>query len=65
MSISLAELKEKSVTDLAKIAKEKALNDALNAEVKAACEEFKPTFVVEKPQAAQPQPQNPAAQKPA
>jgi len=31
---------------LAKIAKERALNDALNAELKAALEEFKPSFKI-------------------
>jgi F-type H+-transporting ATPase subunit alpha len=45
---------------LAKIAKERALSDALAAEVKAACEEFKPTYVIEKPQAAQAQPEKAA-----
>jgi len=38
---------------LAKIGKEKALNDALSAELKAAAEEFKPTFTIEQPRAAQ------------
>src|SRR5215475_10692078 len=35
---------------LVKIGKERALNDALISELKAAAEEFKPTFVIEKPQ---------------
>jgi F-type H+-transporting ATPase subunit alpha len=38
---------------LAKIGKEKALNDALSAELKAAAEEFKPTFTIEQPRGAQ------------
>ncbi len=40
---------------LAKIAKEKALNDALTAELKAAAEEFKPTWTPDKPAPAQAQ----------
>jgi len=44
---------------LAKIVKEKALNDALTAELKAAAEEFKPTFAIQKPQTAVPKPEQP------
>jgi F-type H+-transporting ATPase subunit alpha len=40
---------------LAKIGKEKTLNDALTAELKAAAEEFKPTFTVPKAQSDKPQ----------
>ena len=39
---------------LAKIVKEKALSDALTAELKAAAEEFKPTFKIEKPASEKP-----------
>jgi F-type H+-transporting ATPase subunit alpha len=51
---------------LAKIGKEKALNDALSAELKATADEFKPTFVIEKPQpqkAAEAKPQPAKADK--
>ncbi len=40
---------------LAKIAKEKILSDTLIAELKAAADEFKPTFTIEKPQQSQPE----------
>jgi F-type H+-transporting ATPase subunit alpha len=42
---------------LTKIGKEKTLNDALTAELKAAAEEFKPTFTVQKPAAEKTQPE--------
>jgi F-type H+/Na+-transporting ATPase subunit alpha len=37
---------------LAKIAKEKVISDALAADLRNAAEEFKPTFIVDKPQPA-------------
>jgi F-type H+-transporting ATPase subunit alpha len=42
---------------LAKILKERALNDALIAELKSAADEFKPTFPKEKPESAKSQPE--------
>jgi F-type H+-transporting ATPase subunit alpha len=50
---------------LAKIGKEKALNDALTAELKRAVEEFKPTFTVPKgaSEKTQPQPAKPEEAK--
>jgi hypothetical protein len=42
---------------LAKIGKEKALSDALNAEVKTAIEEFKKRNPTEKPHSEKPQAQ--------
>jgi len=47
---------------LAKIVKERALNDALTAELKTATEEFKNTFVVQKAPAPQTQAQQPKLQ---
>ena len=49
---------------LAKIGKEKALSDALTAELKATAEEFKQTFTIEKPQAQKAPPEPPKAQQP-
>jgi F-type H+-transporting ATPase subunit alpha len=48
---------------LAKIAKEKALNDALTAEIKSAAEDFKQTWTPDKPQ-AQPQQTQPEKTQP-
>ncbi len=50
-------LTSRKIELLAKIGKEKVLSDALTADLKAAAEEFKPSFPIEKPQAEKPKAQ--------